>query len=318
MQKDFEILLINYFSNEASDDEIKLVKKLVSESKENRRLFDEYRQMWLFSNPKSKDQINVDKAWSYVSSFQKERSYTFLKVASIAILLVVSYLIGQITTNYKQEIKYYSLEVPKAQTSKFELIDGTKINLNSDTKIKYANNFSEDNREIYFEGEAFFNVKRSETSKFIINTTDNLSITVLGTSFNFKSYPNSDIISVSLQEGSVIITENKNQNILKPGEKYSYNKRTKLSTIEHTNLNIETSWMRNKIIIEDEKFESLIKTIERKFDKKIIIVDEELKHRTITASFMKHNLSYILGVLKGILPIRYEINENTIKIRKED
>ncbi len=84
-----------------------------------------------------------------------------------------------------------------------ELGDGTKITMNQNTRIEYyESTYNKDKREIWLNGEAFFDVAKDARRPFIIHS-GNFSIRVLGTSFNVKSYPNLNQYTVSVRRGKV-------------------------------------------------------------------------------------------------------------------
>ncbi|MEK6552667.1 MAG: FecR domain-containing protein, partial [Bacteroidota bacterium] len=107
------------------------------------------------------------------------------------------------------------------------LSDGTIITLNADSKLKYPARFTNGTREIYLEGEAFFEVKQDTSRPFIVHS-GNISTTVLGTKFNVSAFPNEKNIAVSLVEGSVKVSKEESGTIenivlLQPDQQLVYN-----------------------------------------------------------------------------------------------
>ena len=90
------------------------------------------------------------------------------------------------------------------------LADGTKVHLNSDSKLRYPVTFTRSERRVYLEGEAYFEVSRDERHPFIVEGKD-FAVQVLGTSFNISNYKDDDVSRVVLLEGSVQVKKaNKN------------------------------------------------------------------------------------------------------------
>ena len=68
--------------------------------------------------------------------------------------------------------------------------DGTVVNLNSGTSLKYPVAFVEgENRSVFLDGEAFFDVATDKDHPFIVNA-EALNIEVLGTKFNVSALMN--------------------------------------------------------------------------------------------------------------------------------
>ena len=118
--------------------------------------------------------------------------------------------------------EFNSIFVPKGKQSFLTLSDGTKIHINSRTKIIYPTTFSPDKREIYIEGEAFLEVAHDKNAPFIVKTSS-FDICVLGTKFNVFSYKEKRYASITLLEGAVNITDHNNSSAqLKPLEKIRF------------------------------------------------------------------------------------------------
>jgi len=67
------------------------------------------------------------------------------------------------------------------------LSDGTLVKLNSDSRLTFSEKFDETSREVFLEGEAFFDVKNNPKRPFIVRTQQ-INTTALGTSFNVQAY----------------------------------------------------------------------------------------------------------------------------------
>lgn len=204
--------------------------------------------------------------------------------------------------------------VPKGQKSKITLPDGSVVYLNSESSIKFMDNFAE-NRTIYLDGEAFFEVAENKTYPFEV-ITDNLITTALGTSFNIKAYENSKKIEVSLASGKVKISEstNNSQIEINPGQGISY--LTKKGELEIQNVNIETilNWKDGILQFEKLPLPEVIEILERWYG-----VDIEIRGRNPSAKIkctgtFKPNeyLSNVLDVLGHSIEFDYTLNGKNI------
>jgi ferric-dicitrate binding protein FerR (iron transport regulator) len=82
------------------------------------------------------------------------------------------------------------------------LPDGTKVFLNASTKFRYPNEFNRTNREVYLDGEAYFDVTANKNSPFIVRTSKQ-KIRVLGTKFNVMDYAEDDFAITTLVSGKI-------------------------------------------------------------------------------------------------------------------
>ena len=222
------------------------------------------------------------------------------------------------------------------------LPDGTVVTLNSATTIKYPDHFSDSTREVYLEGEAFFDVSKNPGHPFIIHA-DKMNIRVLGTSFNVKSYKNEPSAEATLITGSIEVTLNDRPSdriILKPKEKLvvqnnrvtrkqlglaqvtpdSAGKSTRYAltnlTYFHNNANtvVETSWVENKLVFSNKDFIDISGDLERWYGVHIEFMTERAKHYNFSGYFEKETLPEALDVLNMIEHFNYKIEDSTVYI----
>lgn len=91
---------------------------------------------------------------------------------------------------------------PKGQRSEIKLPDGSRIFLNADSKLEYPETFADSVREVYLEGEAFFQVAHNPAQPFLVRLKTG-TIRVLGTSFNVRAYPGDSTVETSVVTGKV-------------------------------------------------------------------------------------------------------------------
>lgn len=147
------------------------------------------------------------------------------------------------------------VNVPKGSRTNLTLADGTSVWLNAGSVLKYDNNFNKKDRVVYLEGEAFFDVTKNAKKPFYVKTSD-ISMKVLGTSFNVKSYHEEGTIQTTLVTGSVVIEKNdaqKNDNkvILKPNQKaIFFKKQEKLVVDEIINQQVASKVEKKSLSVE--------------------------------------------------------------------
>lgn len=219
-----------------------------------------------------------------------------------------------------ETLHYNTITVPYGKQFDLVLSDGSEIKLNSGTSLKYPINFIKgENRQVFLNGEAFFKVAEDKDHPFIVNA-DELSIRVLGTSFNVSSYPEDSNVDAVLVKGAVSVYQNdrsydeKNASRLEPGYKASLNKIDKNVSIEQVELYLYTAWVDGKIIFKHLPFKNIIKKLERHYDVIIENNNEELAEELFSASFDIENIQQVFQTLNKAYPIDYHLNENKIII----
>lgn len=116
------------------------------------------------------------------------------------------------------KIEIHKLSIPRGETFKVVLSDGTEVLLNSDSRLTYPSVFEGSERVVSLEGEAYFNVTKDANHPFIVKS-GNMQVRVLGTEFNVSSYSPTDA-RVTLIEGKVAVSDTNGKHAveIKPGQ----------------------------------------------------------------------------------------------------
>ncbi|MDL2231170.1 FecR domain-containing protein [Porphyromonadaceae bacterium OttesenSCG-928-L07] len=245
-----------------------------------------------------------------------------LRVAAITLpltLLAGGYFYINKPTRSTQVTKLLEVSVPHGDQEKLHLADGSQVWLNAGTEIKYPDEMSRNERLVHLTGEAYFNVKSDRTKPFIVKTK-NLSVTVIGTEFNVRDYPNEGKTRVTLNTGKVNLeTVCGKRFTLEPGQELVYDHRA----LEAYIVNIETAnaseWKSGKLIFNHTPFCEIIQTLERHFNVSFDIDDSLAINQQYSVKFVDHEeIHEIMDIMKDIVgDCSYEINGNKIKILKD-
>lgn len=174
---------------------------------------------------------------------------------------------------YHKNQQYASIPMTKINTQADEqanitLPDGTIVSINSLSELNYApQSFCQDNREVYFEGEAHYKVTRDPQHPFIIHS-QGMEIKVLGTEFNVINRTKEDIAEVALMKGSVMLTSlvTNDTYTMKPNEIVKINKQTGHMDIEQS-FHIEDAyaWQQKQMVFHDATIQKVINSLEKKY-----------------------------------------------------
>jgi len=216
--------------------------------------------------------------------------------------------------------------VAKGQRTVCSLPDGTKVWLNSDSKLEYPKKFAKNTRKVKLSGEAYFDVVKNPKQPFVVEASL-ISIKVLGTKFNVKSYPMEKTIETTLESGSVSLEKiNANNNakpvIIKPQQKATYNIDHQDFKLETVNSELLTSWKDGKLIFDNELINDVIIKIERHYGLKVNI-DNCRQDDRITLTVKDETIDEVLRLIQLTTPINFSIenfdgtDKRTFKNRNE-
>ncbi|MGZ5286552.1 MAG: FecR family protein [Flavisolibacter sp.] len=243
----------------------------------------------------------------------------FLNTRQPATLIQQKKFIGEVSTRMGDRIQMV-------------LPDSTVVWLNAGSKLTYNEQFGITNRKTTLSGEAYFDVKKGNLP-FLIQANQ-VQIKVLGTAFNVKSYPNDKTTETSLVRGEVEITMDRRPGekfILKPNEKLIVTNETNTtaSSVSHKNYPIvvlssltqledntiiETSWVENKLVFQDESFEELAVKMERWYGVEISFSSEKTAGERLSGTFTRESIQEALEILQMTTRFNFTNKSNTIII----
>lgn len=212
-------------------------------------------------------------------------------------------------------VEYNELYIPKGRIYCLVLSDGTKVWLNSESRISYPLSFVGNAREVTLSGEAYFDVVKDDRS-FYVNTNQ-YKIKVLGTKFNVKAYDNDSNTSTTLLEGSVLLSQdNSIEYQLSPGEQFLMDKGNKNVTISNVDVSYFIGWMNNQLKIDNCTLEEIFKVLMRKYDIDTFFSDENAKYEQFSGDLpLNDNLGVILSQLSKVSDVEFQKEGKLIVIR---
>ena len=199
----------------------------------------------------------------------KEKDGTVIQVDST----VLNY--QQAPARTSEKLAYNKVNVPRGGEYQLMLSDGSKVQLNSMSSIRFPVQFAQDCRLVELEGEAYFEV--SKTGQPFIVQTKGMKIEVLGTTFNISAYANEEY-QTTLVSGSVKVqTENGSNRILKPSEQACITPGSNQINVRNVDTAFYTSWIHGKINFKDQRLDDIMKTLARWYDMDVVYENEATK-----------------------------------------
>jgi ferric-dicitrate binding protein FerR (iron transport regulator) len=241
-------------------------------------------------------------------------------ISILALSISILYISGIFSTNSNQ-IVWNERKTVSGEKSIVNFSDGTKITLNGNSKLKYLAKPFNNRREVYLEGEAFFEVNHDSSRQFVVNC-NNISTTDIGTKFNISAYSNEKEIKVSLVAGQVNISEYetdhiKKETMLQPKQQYLYNTINKTYNIKEFDVEEIIGWKDNYLKFNNETLTNVFARLERAYGVKFELAPGVSGNYLITTNFQNTSLMTITEAIKKFTGFNYTTikeNDQTKKI----
>lgn len=296
-------LLYKFFEGSTSFEEEKKIKNWLERSEANFDILMQRRKEYdiqILSGSKklsNKRRKNIEIPLTFISG-----------VAAVIIALIIGgiYLfnVGDRTEQFN------TILVPAGQRINLILSDNTNLWLNSNTTFRYPTEFSNENRTVYLDGEAYFEVSKDKKKPFIVKTMKG-DIHVTGTTFNVEAYSQFDSFETSLFEGGIDIFNDDTKLVsLRPNEISSLkNGELSISNITDTDHYL---WKDGLIAFNNQNLEEILLTLEKYFDVDIQITSTNLPQHSYTGKFRQSDgVDYALRVLQKSIRFNYNRDENS-------
>lgn len=223
----------------------------------------------------------------------RHRLKMLVTTAAAAVVMVAltmaGYLYGKKTACSTEEmVCIETLSGPPVLTT---LPDGTKVWLNSMSRLEYPHNYGVKERRMKIEGEGCFDVARDDDMPLEVNAGE-AGVKVLGTKFTISDYADDDEITVDLIRGKVYVTDSRNRKsmTLEPNQRMTLTKKN--GRMRKTAINAATSekWTRGELVFDEMPIEEIAKTLERKYGVEID-VEKNISGKRFYAIFNSNNNS---------------------------
>ena len=297
MNKD---LLYKFFEGKTSLEEEKKIREWMEKSESNFNVFMRFRK-----------EYDIQILRGLNSNTGKKKIIAHLLWTSGVAAVIIALIIGGVYLfNLEDKTEHYNtIIVPAGQRINLILSDNTNLWLNANSEFKYPTDFSNENRTVYLDGEAYFEVSKDENKPFIVKTSKG-DVRVTGTSFNVEAYSRFDSFKTSLFKGGV--------DIYKEEEKLVSLKPNQIGLLENNKLLItdisdkdQYLWREGLIAFNNKKLEEILHELEKYFDVVILINSSNLPQHTYTGKFRQSDgVDYALRVLQRSIHFTYERDED--------
>ncbi|MDR2680508.1 MAG: FecR domain-containing protein [Tannerella sp.] len=213
-----------------------------------------------------------------------------------------------------EETAYNRLTVPPGKRSTITFNDGTRVWINSGSRIIYPVTFEKRRREIFVEGEIYLDVAEDEKRPFIVKTAG-MDVKVLGTTFNVKAYEDETGMEVVLVSGKIEVETNGSRNVLAPNQMFSYDSRTSRSAVMSVDVADHIAWKDGYYPFRQQQLSEVLGKLAGYYGI-TFLWNEKIDSLTCSGKFdLKEDLAEVLRILEKTAPvIVMKTGENTYKI----
>jgi ferric-dicitrate binding protein FerR (iron transport regulator) len=324
--KHIDNLIARYLAGEASPEEQQQLRQWMDHSEENKKYFGDFRFVHDKAVASHKYQkVDVDKAWNsiYGQIRQKKsiktqvkglsvpfyRTNFFRVAASITLIIGISlFFYIYLNKNFKTSEFTAIVSIDSTLTHTFK--DNTKVVLNRKTKITYKNDLKRKQRELHLSGEAYIEVEHSEKIPLIV-VAEETFIKDIGTSFNIKAYPDSNIVEVYVESGEVVFYTQSDPGIhLAKGETGIYNKDLKVfNKLQTPNTNV-LSYKTHLFVFQNTRLADVVIALNSVYSQKITIGNTNLYDCAINVTFSNETMGNIVDIIAETLGLQVKTTEN--------
>ena len=325
-----EDLLLRYCEGDVTEEEYQLVENWVNASEENERVAKQVFSIhFAIDSVQVLKKIDTEKALKKVSSRivakKRQIGWEWLQRAAaiLFIPLLVSFLMQHffIADTKEQVAQLIEIRTNPGMITSVILPDSTVVYLNSESSLSYPSRFDGNTREVFLKGEAYFEVMKDPSKRFLVSTMYQSQIEVLGTHFNVEAYEGGENIVTTLVEGKVNFLFKQNERAhavkLKPGEKLTYNSKEGRVRLSATSCESETSWKDGKVILKNTPLWEALHMLQKRYNVQFVINNRKGLDDTFNGTFTNERLERILDHFKISSKIRWrQIEDANILDRK--
>ena len=334
MDEHHYLLIIGYLEGKITEEETQYLLQKVQTDKEFSDAFEDIAEIWSARKPVANNPIKANDALNRLNKKIDELEVTsnqpanpktiilklrpLLAVAASVLLLACAFWFynAQLSNKSASTLAFTENRTAPGQKKKINLPDGTVVTLNASGSLRVAANFGDEKREVYLDGEAFFDVKRNPQKPFIVHT-GNVATQVLGTHFNVSAYANDANITVSLVQGKVQVDMNDDPSkriILDPGKQMTYSKSDGQAHVTDFTTEDITGWKENKLVFNYDSWTDAAKKLSRWYGIPVQLQDSTLLRCKLKGTFENIPLTRVMEQIKMVSDISWKMQGNTMII----
>ncbi len=317
-------LIINYLENKLNDENHEDFEGLLRRSEELRKYMADFKRIW---DGKAKDisNYNAQRAlFDFKARIHAEEASRIRKrflitrfsriAAAVLLLFAVSFAMFYWGWQSSENTPIHTFTSFEKSDTPLLLPDGSKVWLNASSTICYKGQLDKKQRNIYLDGEAYFEVKSDEKHPFVVHA-HGVKIKAVGTSFNVAAYGNDDYIKTSLIHGVLDFNAQSKHYRMKAGDIVLLNKKTRQYSYRQILQDEDVlAWQKGKMVFRNDKLGEIKGQLERAYDVKIEL-ETPIEQIRFSGIFDDESLEEVLAILRGTIGVEVCRKEDTIFLK---
>lgn len=242
------------------------------------------------------------------------------RVAAAIVLLLAGGAVGQVIVySLQPEAEMREVYTQRGEQLQVMLPDGTKVHLNSGSRLTFPSRFGAKQRAITLIGEAYFEVTKDKHHPFVVELQES-SVQVLGTRFNVSAYAD-EMVRVALDEGKVRFCSDRQEVTMKPGELLCYSRDDgRLVVLRSQDTHLASAWKAHRIEVHDMPLKELTNLLARRYDVTFAVQDEACYENLFSLSMSDDDLRAVINNMVYMSPIKaqYDTANRIVTISKRN
>jgi len=245
------------------------------------------------------------------------------RIEGVDAALIDGSLNYSLTDNVKRlnnsRVEMHEIFVPEIKIFKVVLPDGSKVWLNSRSHLYYPSVFGDSSREVYLDGEGYFEISKDAERPFVVRG-NGLNISVTGTKFNFKAYGDDNLLSATLAEGKITVgykdaSGQYRKHVMQPGYQSNLDKESKELFVQQVNTSFYTCWKDGLYYFDSMRLEDIMDDIGRWYGLEVVFVDNTYKDRILSGKLSREDeAEKMLESFRRLMPGHIVLSGRTVTI----
>jgi ferric-dicitrate binding protein FerR (iron transport regulator) len=208
-------------------------------------------------------------------------------------------------THTPEESVYSALSSAPGTVARVSLPDRSDVWLNAGSTLRYPSRFSGKERNVYLEGEAYFQVESDVRNPFYVNLNRGMRIKAYGTRFDVCSYPEDSLIEVVLESGAVEVAAGKRRLHLRPDEMMSFDAGSRQIAFRKVRTDEKTAWKNGRLLFRNTPLQEVVKKLARRYNVDIELQGDTSKVHHFRATFTTETITQALDYMKMAAPLEW-------------
>lgn len=317
-KKKYNLLFEKYIRKEASTEEEQLLLSLLRQDKE----IDHFLEDKIKNSDQYLDKETEQRIYKRIRAGKSQGKKPFVAAVSfrkamqwvaVIILPLLSALAVYFLTSNPLSGENVTITAPKGEKANITLADGSLVWINSGSTLTYHNDFNRKKRELFLDGEAYFEVAKDPKRPFIVHTRD-MDIEALGTAFNVRAYLEEKHVSTILLKGEIKVDAQGQQRVLTENQRVIIDKSALTFSTDKVFAADFIQWKDGNLYFENSSFDEIALTLSRVFNVEIRFVSERLRSMRFSGTLGNSSIRNALDILSLTSSMHYEMNGTVIEL----